>query len=871
MRRALALTVALCACVARPAMAQAWRDQAAHLGGSTRVLLIGTRPEDEDNALIAWLSRGRHVETAVLSLTRGEAGRNVIGAERNAPLAVVRTAELLAGRERDGAHQYFTRAFDTGALSADADVARAWPADSLLVDMVTVIRAFRPQVIVALVRADSEPDATRRHTARLAAMAFQAAADTGRLPSLATARLPAWQASRLLTRVDSAGASGALTRIDVGEFDRAEGRSYAEIGADIRRLHRTQGPVAAASLGASMRWLRLDSARTGRDPDLFGGIDTTLARLAGANADAGRAAFDSLRMQVVRLAGRARSLDADSLVAHLASVVRLAIAARLELECREASTVPTCGGDAGELALTLNRVRERATTALVGAAGLVVDANAERELVAAGDSAMVQVTVHNGGGQPVVLRRLALMAQGRLSPLVRDTAIALAPGATAHFAAPVRFVVPTRHWWQVNGMQQGTALQRLRVGGAGAPLPSQLLLGEDRLAAAGVEATVVIAGAEVPIQVRPLATRAASAVRGDLRHPVIGVPQTSILLERGAEYERAGMPVDRLFRVFVSNARSSADTVAVSLTLPAGLTADSVSKLVPLPPLSARNVFFRLRGALPAGEHTAEVAARSVAAMAMVDGVAIQPPVVNLGVVINEYAHIPAQHFVRFARDRMESVALRLPARFRVAYIRGTEDLRPAFQQLRLPVQSLDLALLPVADLSAVTAVIVGAGALRGEAALLATPVLRAFMARGGVVLVLPGGRELARSQLFPVPVEQRDPTPDDDVRGARITFVDPGSPLFSQPNVVREAALEEWAGDRSCSVATGLYAGHTVPLVVEDRQRRRVEPSVLVATVGKGRLVYTSLCLAQQLEAAQGGAAKLLVNLVSPWPVARR
>ena len=55
-------------------------------------------------------------------------------------------------------------------------------------------------------------------------------------------------------------------------------------------------------------------------------------------------------------------------------------------------------------------------------------------------------------------------------------------------------------------------------------------------------------------------------------------------------------------------------------------------------------------------------------------------------------------------------------------------------------MQSLDLALLPVADLSAVTAVIVGAGALRGESALLATPVLRAFMQRGGVVLVLPGG-----------------------------------------------------------------------------------------------------------------------------------
>ena len=57
---------------------------------------IGTRPEDEDNALIAWLSRGRHVATAHLALTLGESGVNLIGAERQAPLPVVRTAELLA-------------------------------------------------------------------------------------------------------------------------------------------------------------------------------------------------------------------------------------------------------------------------------------------------------------------------------------------------------------------------------------------------------------------------------------------------------------------------------------------------------------------------------------------------------------------------------------------------------------------------------------------------------------------------------------------------------------------------------------------------------------------------------------------------------
>jgi LmbE family N-acetylglucosaminyl deacetylase len=141
------------------AAAQEWRETAAHLGTTARVLIIGTRPEEEDNALIAWLSLGRHVETAYLSLTRGESGSNVLGTERDAPLGVVRTAELLAERQHDGAHQYFTRAYDFGAASVDSVVEAAWPHDSLLEDVVAVVRAFRPHVVISLRGERGERDA----------------------------------------------------------------------------------------------------------------------------------------------------------------------------------------------------------------------------------------------------------------------------------------------------------------------------------------------------------------------------------------------------------------------------------------------------------------------------------------------------------------------------------------------------------------------------------------------------------------------------------------------------------------------------------------------------------------------------------------
>src|SRR5215212_5103651 len=86
----------------------------AGLGTSVRVLMIGAHPDDEDTQLVTFLARGRHVETAYLSLTRGDGGQNLIGNELGVVLGMIRTEELLAARRVDGGRQYFTRAYDFG-------------------------------------------------------------------------------------------------------------------------------------------------------------------------------------------------------------------------------------------------------------------------------------------------------------------------------------------------------------------------------------------------------------------------------------------------------------------------------------------------------------------------------------------------------------------------------------------------------------------------------------------------------------------------------------------------------------------------------------------------------------------------------------
>src|SRR4029434_8819881 len=109
MKRALRLLAATLLCLAAPRLLAAQERGAVALGEAVagldvtgRVLLIGAHPDDEDTQLLTWLARGRQVETAYLSLTRGDGGQNLIGNELGPLLGMIRPEELLAARRAGG-------------------------------------------------------------------------------------------------------------------------------------------------------------------------------------------------------------------------------------------------------------------------------------------------------------------------------------------------------------------------------------------------------------------------------------------------------------------------------------------------------------------------------------------------------------------------------------------------------------------------------------------------------------------------------------------------------------------------------------------------------------------------------------------------
>src|SRR2546423_5074309 len=173
------------------------------------VLHVGAHPDDENTQLIAYLSRGRHVRTAYLSITRGDGGQNLLGPELGYKLGVARTQELLAARRIDGGQQFFKRALDFGFSKDYLETFSVWDKKEVLGDVVRVIRTFHPDVIIT--RFSTVPGGTHGHhtaSAVLANEAFRLAGDSSAYPEQLKMGVTVWQPKRILV---NGGASGGAT------------------------------------------------------------------------------------------------------------------------------------------------------------------------------------------------------------------------------------------------------------------------------------------------------------------------------------------------------------------------------------------------------------------------------------------------------------------------------------------------------------------------------------------------------------------------------------------------------------------------------------------------------------------------------------
>ena len=245
------------------------------------VLYIAAHPDDENTRLLAYLAKEKGYKTGYLALTRGDGGQNLIGTEQSEDLGLIRTQELLAARINDGALQFFTRANDFGYSKTPEETFKIWNKDSILSDVVYIIRKFKPDVIITRF----PPDARAGHghhaaSSILAQEAFDAAANPKMFPEQLK-ELQIWQAKRILWNNYNFGGNDNTSpdqfKIDVGLYNPILGKSYGEIAAESRSMHKSQGFGSSRQRGSSLEYFSVwkgDLPKT----DLMEGVVTDWTR-----------------------------------------------------------------------------------------------------------------------------------------------------------------------------------------------------------------------------------------------------------------------------------------------------------------------------------------------------------------------------------------------------------------------------------------------------------------------------------------------------------------------------------------------------------------------------------------------------------------
>jgi LmbE family N-acetylglucosaminyl deacetylase len=835
------------------------------------VLHIAAHPDDERTAVLAYFARGRHMRTAYLSLTRGEGGQNLIGSEQGAQLGIIRTQELLAARQIDGADQFFTRAIDFGFTRTAEETLQKWGHDRILSDVVWVVRRYRPDVIL-LGFSGTPRDGHGQHqtSAILGKEAFTAAADPKMFPEQLK-YVQVWQAKRLVQaagfggfglatggapgggRGGRGGRGGAAPApeippglvppvpeaetgpaADTGSFNPILGYSYEELAVLSRSMHHSQGTGAMRRPGAG----RATFVVTGGAPatnDLFDGIDTTWNRLPGGSP------VKAILDEAIRNYEPAHPEKAiPSLVK-----VRPLIAAIAD---------PLAKEKLGELDETIAQC-----------AGLFVEAQARQYEVSPGATLNVTATVLNRSTAKVELAGARVEGiwnqDGQAKPATlgynqsADIAFSLVVPANQAYTQPYWLVKPaTADVYQVD---------------------DQMMIGlPDTPAAAHVRVRLTVDGAAIEL-VRPVLHRYADRARGERVRPFMVVPAVAVNLPEPVALfpDTAARKVQVSVQANVANAHGD-----LRLEVPAGWKAEPSSQNFEIA-ISGEQRVVTFQVTPPAGETTA-----SLRAVAKVNGRDIASGIQEIA-----YPHFPPQTLFPPSDIKLVRANIKVTAK-KVGYIMGAGDEMPdALRQLGLDVTLLSQSDLEQGDLSRFDAIVAGVRAYNVRVDIRANqPRLLDYVKNGGTYVVQyqtgdsPDPTAPRGQQQPPNPFNQQQSAPVTTnlgpypfavpggnkyritVEEAPLKFPNQDSPLLQYPNHINPKDFDGWVQERGVYFAVQWDPRYQTVLSSQDPGEQPLEGGQIWTRYGKGVYIFSAYSWFRQLPAGVPGAYRLFANLLS-------
>ena len=830
-------------------------------------MMATAHPDDEDNGLLALLSKGEGIRTTLVTATRGDGGQNEIGPELFDALAALRTEELLAAHRLDGAEQYFTRAVDFGYSFSRQETFDKWGREEILGDYVRMIRAVRPDVITGM---SPDGDGGGQHhqaSAELAHEAYAAAADPTRFPEQLADGLRPWQASKFyfsagfgFGRGGRGGRSGAgasagprITTVETGRFDPLLGRTYAEIGSHARSMHKCQGmsPLVNLPGPASARYRLAETTIEGQanipERSLFDGVDVSLeglARFAGGQPP------NDLVLELEALARYGTSsLDAfdQGAMLELRTSVMAGLTAVRTLRGR-LGVFGLSGEAAFEIDFRLAQKERQYAQAVLLAHDIRLEAFATDGVVVADQPVTVLTQVANYGEAAVAVRQIRF--GGFADETLTCGTDIVAGGGVYECDSVLRLpeMLPESdvYWERLPNAARYRVDADVPFGLPFRPTPFRAIFELDF-----VSGRILV---ERPVTYR----HAGDIFVGEKRMELQVVPRFAVEVTPQIMVLPLDADTTREVRVTVRHGGREASGGVVALELPPGWRSSPEREVVEFTREDeVRTVRFAVRPprGVPAGEYR-------IGASLSANGETFER-----GYQVVEYPHIGRRHLVHAADMVVKVIDVELPPGLRVGYVDGVGDEVPAaIQQLGATLEYIAAEQLAYDDLSGFDVIVTGVRAYERNDALRANNHrLLDYVEAGGTLIVQYNKFEFNAAQYGPYPAQVSRSRVTDEF--AQVEALVPDHQVFGFPNEVSDDTWAGWVQER------GLYfLGTKDPAYTDLVQLSDSFPSnpgvkrgaLVEARYGDGRWLYVGLGLWRQLPAGTPGAYQLLANLLS-------
>lgn len=789
------------------------------------VLYVAAHPDDENTRLLAYLANERKLRTGYLSLTRGDGGQNLIGKELGEQLGLIRTQELLAARRTDGAEQFFTRANDFGYSKNPQETFGFWNKDSILADVVWVIRNFRPDVIICRFPTDGR-GGHGHHTASaiLAEEAYEAAADPNRFPEQLQ-YVQVWQAKRVFWNSYNFGTTNTTTpeqmQLNVGLFNPLLGKGYGEIAADSRSNHKSQGFGSARGRGEVIEYfqqIKGDSVSR----DLFEGINQTWERLAGTK---------KIQKQIDKIIEEFKPQSPERSVSGLVALYK---------------TLQQLDENDAALRYWKAQKLKETETLILTCAGLWMEAYAADYTAIPGEQITLTSQWVVNSGVNVELKKLNYF--GQTDTLVNQLSAINKKGEyfpklysyIHNDRLPANTPYSTPYWLRDNHTLGLYAVNDLLMIGKPENDPH-----------VAVTFYVSIDGLELAVK-RPVVYKYTDPVKGEVYRPLEVLPPATVNI---AEQSYVFGDTTPQTVKFIVKANKNNVQGTLKAEIPAGWQ------------ITLKNASFSIanKGEEQVLEAVLRATPNSVSS-SIIASIKIDGKTYNKAIQRVQYDHIPYQFTLSDAEAKLVSIPLQ-KTNITIGYIPGAGDeVANCLRLIGYKVVDLTDDMLANDDLSKYGAIITGIRAHNTNARLLQlNNRINEYINNGGNFIV----QYNTNSRVGPFagkigPYDftiSRNRVTDET---ASVKFPNPEHPALTYPNKIGDTDFEGWVQERGIYFATELNENFVPVLEMADPNEEAQTGSLIIAPYGKGNFVYTGLSFFRELPDGVPGAYRLFVNLLS-------